>query len=82
MQKRLIVVFCAALILEAASTAYVSTVADHHPTMVALAALGPWLNLPFYGYMVTSGTTKERIRITLAQSLGYALGSFSIYLFL
>ena len=79
--KFLIVLF-AATILETASTAYVSTVADHHPTMVALAALGPWLNLPFYGYMVTSGTTKERIRITLAQSLGYSLGSLSIYLFL
>jgi hypothetical protein len=48
--------------------------------MIFWAFIGPFLSLPFAGYMVDAKTWRERIYLALSLSLGYTLGSIIIYL--
>jgi membrane protein DedA with SNARE-associated domain len=47
--------------------------------MIFWAFIGPFLGLPFVGYMVESKNWKERILMALASSIGYAIGAFIVY---
>jgi hypothetical protein len=74
-----LIIFISALIIEIASTMYIATVADRSLSMIFWAFIGPFLGLPFVGYMVESKNWKERILMALASSIGYAIGAFIVY---
>jgi hypothetical protein len=79
MKKYFIIAF-AAFVLETASTMYIATVADRSITMIFWAFIGPFLGLPFVGYMVDSKSWAERIKMAMASGVGYAIGALTIYL--
>jgi hypothetical protein len=83
MIKRYLIVFLSALILEIGSTFYITVVADkNYLGMLFFAFIGPFLSLPFVGFMVESKTWKERMRLALYSGLGYLFGSFVVIIFL
>lgn len=77
---RYVVIFISAFIIEVASTMYISTVADRNVQMIFWAFIGPFLGLPFVGFMVESKTWTERIKYALASAVGYSLGALLVYL--
>jgi hypothetical protein len=79
--KKYFILALAAFILETASTMYISTVANREIEMVFWAFVGPFLGLPFVGYMVESKSWIERIKMAFASSIGYMLGAIIIYLY-
>lgn len=80
MKKYFIICF-AAFILEVASTMYIKNVADRSVQMLFWAFIGPFLSLPFAGYMVESKGWEARIKMALSQGFGYLLGAIIIYAF-
>jgi hypothetical protein len=83
MIKKYLIVFFSALILEIGSTFYITVVADkNYIGMLFFAFIGPFLSLPFVGFMVDSKTWKERMRLALCSGLGYLFGSFVVIIFL
>jgi hypothetical protein len=78
--KKYLITFLSTLTLEVGSTMYISTVAHNSPLMVFWAFIGPFLSLPFVGYMVESKDWKSRLRLALASSMGYGVGSILVYL--
>jgi len=83
MIKKYLIVFFSALILEIGSTFYITVVADKNYTgMLFFAFIGPFLSLPFVGFMVESKTWNERIRLALCSGLGYLFGSVVVIIFL
>jgi len=77
-----IIIFLSALILEIGSTFYISNVAERNLSGMAMFAfLGPLLNLPFIGFIVESKKWKDRIAISITQSMGYTIGSIISYYF-
>ena len=79
--KKYFIIALAAFILETASTMYIATVANRDIAMVFWASVGPFLGLPFVGYMVESKSWMERIKMAFASSIGYALGAIMVYLY-
>lgn len=71
------VIFLSALALEIGSTMYISSVADKNmaSTMV-WAFLGPFIALPFAGYVADEKTWRGRIYLALSSSAGYVVGAF------
>jgi hypothetical protein len=64
-----------ALIIEICSTFYIRSVAEANtPMMLLFASISPFLGLPFIGYMVESKNWGERIKQSLALSIGYSIG--------
>jgi len=78
--KKYFIIGLAAFILETASTMYIATVAERSVSMIFWAFIGPFLGLPFVGYMVESKTWKERIKMALASGVGYFIGASLIYI--
>jgi len=78
--KKYFIIAFAAFILETASTMYIATVADRSIAMIFWAFIGPFLGLPFVGYMVESKTWIERIKMALASAVGYTIGATVIYI--
>jgi hypothetical protein len=78
--KYLIIVI-SAFIIEVASTFYITTVADKSIWMLFFAFVGPFLGLPFIGYIVESKTWLERLKMAFASGTGYVLGAMLVYLF-
>lgn len=81
MNKGYLVVSLSAFVIEFASTMYISTVSDRSLWMVFYAILGPFLNLPFVGYLIEASNWTERIKLAFCSSIGYGLGSFVVYVF-
>jgi len=72
---RYLIIALSALIIEICSTFYIRYVAEGNPTaMLFFAGIGPFLGLPFIGYMVESKTWAERLKQALALSVGYQIG--------
>jgi len=67
--KKYFIIGLAAFILETASTMYIATVAERSMSMIFWASMGPFLGLPFVGYMVESKTWTERIKMAIASEL-------------
>ena len=83
MIRKYLIVFFSALILEIGSTFYITVVSDkNYIGMLFFAFIGPFLSLPFVGFMVESKTWKERMRLALYSGLGYLFGSFVVIIFL
>ena len=79
--KKFFVIFLASFILETASTMYISTVSQKSISMIFWAFIGPFLALPFVGYMVESKTWTERSKMALASGIGYLIGAYLVYLY-
>lgn len=70
--------------LEIGSTMYISSVSDKnmHSTML-WAFLGPFIALPFAGYVADEKTWKGRFYLALSSSIGYTIGALiSMYFIL
>jgi hypothetical protein len=78
--KKYFIIALSAFVLETASTMYIATVANRDIAMIFWAFMGPFLGLPFVGYMVESKTWGERIKMAIASGIGYAIGATLIYI--
>jgi hypothetical protein len=73
------ILFISALIIEICSTFYIRFVAEANTWgMLFFAFIGPFLGLPFVGYMVESKLWSERIKMAFALSLGYVAGAIIV----
>jgi hypothetical protein len=70
-----VIIFFSAFIIEIVSTFYIRYASDGNMFgMLLFAFLGPFLSLPFAGYMVDSKLWIERFKMALSVSFGYILG--------
>lgn len=76
-----IIIAVASLIIEVASTMYISTVSDKSIFMIFWAAVGPFLGLPFVGFMIDAKTWRGRLWVALASCVGYSIGALMVYLY-
>ncbi len=82
-QRKYLIVLLSACILEIGSTFYISVVADkNYLGMLFFAFIGPFLGLPFVGFMVESKEWSERIKLAMFSGIGYFIGSLLVILFL
>jgi hypothetical protein len=73
------IIFLSALIIEICSTFYIRFVSDGNaPGMIFFAAIGPFLGLPFLGYMIEAKTWSERVFNAVALSFGYIVGTIIV----
>lgn len=79
--KKYLIIAISAFIIETAATMYIATVANRDIMMIFWAFIGPFLGLPFIGYMVESKLWSDRIKMAVASGIGYALGSIAVYLY-
>lgn len=79
--KQYLIIFSSAFILEIASTLYITTISDKSAGMLFMAFIGPFLSLPFAGYMVESKNWNMRLKLALATACGYFVGALIVYLF-
>ena len=78
--KKYSIILTMALILEIGSTFYITYVSDKNLFgMMFFAFIGPFLGLPFVGFMVESKTWSERFKMALSSSIGYLIGSIITY---
>ena len=82
--KKYLIIFFSALALEIGSTMYISSVADKDMTSTMLwAFLGPFIALPFAGYVADEKTWRGRFYLALSSSIGYMIGAMlSMYFIL
>ena len=70
------IIFLSALIIEICSTFYIRFVSDGNaPGMILMASIGPFLGLPFLGYMIEATNWNERVLNAVALSFGYIVGT-------
>jgi len=71
-----LIIGISALIIEICSTFYIRFVAEGHVFgMLFFSTIGPFLSLPFVGYIVESKTWPERIRMAFSSAFGYLVGA-------
>jgi hypothetical protein len=71
-----LIIGISALIIEICSTFYIRFVAEGHVAgMLFFSSIGPFLSLPFVGYIVESKTWPERIRMAFSSAFGYLVGA-------
>ena len=77
------ILFFAAVIIEIASTFYISAVSDRElMPMVFWAFIGPFLGLPFLAYQIEAKNNWQRAKLALCYGLGYATGAALVNIFL
>lgn len=70
------ILFFAAVIIEIASTFYISAVSNSQLVqMVFWAFVGPFLGLPFLAYQIEAKNNTQRFYLALCYGLGYAVGA-------
>ena len=70
-----LIIFTSAVIIEICSTFYIRFVADKNSFgMLFFAFIGPFLGLPFAGFMVESKQWNERIKMAFSLAFGYVTG--------
>jgi hypothetical protein len=73
------IIFLSALVIEICSTFYIRFVSEGNaPGMILFAAIGPFLGLPFLGYMIEATNWNERILNAVAMSAGYVTGTLIV----
>jgi hypothetical protein len=78
---RYFIIFISTLIIEICSTFYIRNVAESNSIgMMFFAFIGPFLGLPFVGYMVDSKTWSERWKMAFASAFGYTSGAMVVIL--
>ena len=78
------IIFFSALLLEIGSTMYISSVADRiMGATMFWSFVGPFIALPFAGFVADEKTWKGRFFLALSSSFGYSLGALiSMYFIL
>lgn len=80
---KLFFVFLAALVIEIASTFYITAVAERDMfQMMFWAFIGPFLSLPFLTWQIEAKSWRERIILAAAYGLGYLSGAFVVMQFI
>lgn len=74
-----LIIFLSCFIIEIASTMYISTVSSNSPYMMFWAFIGPFLGLPFIGYIVDEKTWLGRFKIALSSGIGYTIGALIVF---
>ena len=69
------------LIIEISSTMYISTVSNKSPYMLFWAFIGPFLSLPFVGFLIESKNWNDRFKLALTSGIGYMIGAAIVYYF-
>ena len=77
---RYMLIMLSALVIEIASTMYISSVADNSPWMCFWAFVGPFLGLPFIGSLIDADSWPERFKIAFSSAIGYSVGAAFVYL--
>ena len=73
------IIFLSALVIEICSTFYIRFVSEGNaPGMILFAAIGPFLGLPFLGYMIEATNWNERVLNAVALSFGYIVGTIIV----
>jgi hypothetical protein len=82
--NRYIIIFLSALILEIGSTMYINSVSDKEMAATMFwAFLGPFIALPFAGFVADEKTWRGRFFLALSSSVGYTTGALiSMYFIL
>ena len=81
--RKYLIIFLSAFATEIFSTFYITAVSEKDTTaMIGFAIIRPFLALPFAGYMLESKNWNERIKMAIALSMGYALGSVLVIEFI
>ena len=82
--NRYLVIFAAALALEIGSTMYINSVSDKQMAATMFwAFLGPFIALPFAGFVADEKTWRGRFFLALSSSIGYTTGALiSMYFIL
>jgi hypothetical protein len=75
------IIALASFTIEIASTMYISTVSDKSIFMIFWAAIGPFLGLPFVGFMIEAKTWKGRVEVAAASAFGYSIGAMLVYIY-
>jgi hypothetical protein len=76
LKTKYIILFIAAVIIEIASTFYISAVSDRQLLpMVFWAFVGPFLGLPFLAYQIEAENNRDRLKLALCYGVGYATGA-------
>lgn len=76
---RYLIIFISALIIEICSTFYIHYITEVNALgMMFFAFIGPFLGLPFAGYMVESKLWSERIKMAFALAFGYLVGTLIV----
>jgi hypothetical protein len=76
---RYFIIYISTLIIEICSTFYIRNVAEANSLgMIFFAFIGPFLGLPFVGYMVESKTWSERLKMAFASAFGYCTGAIIV----
>jgi hypothetical protein len=79
--NRYLIVGFSSFIIEVASTMYIATVANRSFFMIFWAFIGPFLSLPFVGYLVETKCWRGRSKLALSSAIGYSIGAYMVYLF-
>jgi hypothetical protein len=73
------IILLSALIMEICSTFYIRfTACGNGLGMFVFSFIGPFLALPFAGYMVESKLWSERLKMALFMAIGYSTGSLIV----
>jgi phosphoketolase len=81
--KKMIILFIASLIIEIASTFYISAVVEKEMIkMMFWAFIGPFLSLPFIAYQIEAKCNKERLYMAFVYGFGYSIGALIVNMFL
>ena len=73
--KRYVIISISAFVIEICSTFYIRAVSEGATVqMLFFAFIGPFLGLPFLGYMIDSKHWDERIYNAFALAIGYLIG--------
>ena len=82
--NKYIIIFLSALVLEVGSTMYISSVSEKVVGATMFwAFVGPFIALPFAGFVADEKTWKGRLFLALASSMGYTIGALiSMYFIL
>ena len=82
--NKYMVIYGAAIALEIGSTMYINSVSDKQIAATMFwAFLGPFIALPFAGFVADEKTWKGRFFLALSSSIGYTTGALiSMYFIL
>tara|TARA_B100000963_G_C22540988_1_gene632173 strand:+ start:77 stop:331 length:255 start_codon:yes stop_codon:yes gene_type:complete len=81
--KKYSIIFISALVLEIGSTMYISSVSDKALYSTAFwAFVGPFIALPFAGYVADEKSWNGRFNLALSSSIGYTIGALTSMYFI
>jgi len=79
--SRYLIAFLMATIMEVGSTLYITSCSNNSPIMIFWAFIGPFLSLPFVGFIVDCKDWTSRLKFALSSGIGYGLGALIVYSF-